>query len=89
MSSSSSAPPGQRSGEVPNSLKYDNVVGFVWAGFMLLFPPMIVDSDKVLPKRFWAWRYIYLGFGLISAAFFYDVLIQLLAQRCCSRSRTF
>ncbi|WP_424005407.1 type IV secretion system DNA-binding domain-containing protein (plasmid) [Haloarcula salina] len=76
MSSSSSAPPGQRSGEVPNSLKYDNVVGFVWAGFMLLFPPMIVDSDKVLPKRFWAWRYIYLGFGLISAAFFYDVLVQ-------------
>ncbi|NLV08231.1 type IV secretion system DNA-binding domain-containing protein [Haloarcula rubripromontorii] len=76
MSSSSSAPPGQRSGEVPNSLKYDNVVGFVWAGFMLLFPPMIVDSDKVLPKRFWAWRYIYLGFGVISAAFFYDVLVQ-------------
>jgi energy-coupling factor transporter ATP-binding protein EcfA2 len=76
VSSSSSAPPGQRSGEVPNSLKYDNVVGFVWAGFMLLFPPMIVDSDKVLPKRFWAWRYIYLGFGLISAAFFYDVLVQ-------------
>ncbi|GGM53365.1 type IV secretion system DNA-binding domain-containing protein [Haloarcula argentinensis] len=76
MSSSSSAPPGQRSGEVPNSLKYDNVVGFVWAGFMLLFPPMIVDSDKVLPKRFWAWRYIYLGFGLMSAAFFYDVLVQ-------------
>ncbi|MFU1782961.1 type IV secretion system DNA-binding domain-containing protein [Haloarcula japonica] len=76
MSSSSSAPPGQRSGEVPNSLKYDNVVGFVWAGFMLLFPPMIVDSDKILPKRFWAWRYIYLGFGLISAAFFYDVLVQ-------------
>ncbi|WP_367176764.1 type IV secretory system conjugative DNA transfer family protein [Haloarcula rubripromontorii] len=76
MSSSSSAPPGQRSGEVPNSLKYDNVVGFVWAGFMLLFPPMIVDSDKVLPKRFWAWRYIYLGFGLISTAFFYDVLVQ-------------
>ncbi|GGM50441.1 type IV secretion system DNA-binding domain-containing protein [Haloarcula argentinensis] len=76
MSSSSSAPPGQRSGEVPNSLKYDNVVGFVWAGFMLLFPPMIVDSDKILPKRFWAWRYIYLSFGLISAAFFYDVLIE-------------
>ncbi|WP_239642357.1 type IV secretory system conjugative DNA transfer family protein [Haloarcula amylolytica] len=43
---------------------------------MLLFPPMIVDSDKVLPKRFWAWRYIYLGFGLTSAAFFYDVLVQ-------------
>ncbi len=61
---------------MPNSLKYDNVVGFVWAGFMLLFPPMIVDSDKVLPKRFWAWRYIYLGFGLISTAFFYDVLVQ-------------
>ncbi len=43
---------------------------------MLLFPPMIVDSDKIFPKRFWAWRYIYLGFGLISAAFFYDVLVQ-------------
>ncbi|WP_137685384.1 type IV secretory system conjugative DNA transfer family protein [Haloarcula mannanilytica] len=74
MSSSSSAPPGQQSGEVPNSLKYDNVVGFFWAGFLLLFPPMIVDGDKVLPKRFWAWRYIYLGFGLVSAVFFHEAL---------------
>jgi hypothetical protein len=42
---------------------------------MLLFPPMWVDSDKPLHKRFWAWRYIYGGFFLVSAVFFAPELL--------------
>jgi len=78
MSSSSDSPhtpPGQQSAEVPQSLKYDDVTSFFWAAVMLLFPPMWVDSDKPLHKRFWAWRYIYCGFFLISAIFFAPELL--------------
>ncbi|MBX0288527.1 type IV secretion system DNA-binding domain-containing protein [Halomicroarcula sp. F28] len=74
-SDSSHTPPGQQSAEVPQSLKYDDVTSFLWAAVMLLFPPMWVDSDKPLHKRFWAWRYIYSGFFLVSAIFFAPELL--------------
>ena len=74
-SDSSHTPPGQQSAEVPQSLKYDDVTSFLWAALMLLFPPMWVDSDKPLHKRFWAWRYIYTGFFLVSTVFFAPELL--------------
>jgi len=74
-SDSSATPPGQQSAEVPNSLKYDDFVSFVWAAFMLLFPPMWVESNKPLHKRFWAWRYIYASFFVVSAIFFAPELL--------------
>ena len=69
-SDSTSSPPGQRSAEVPHRLKYDDFASFMWAFLMLLFPPMWVDRHRSLHKRFWAWRYIYLSFFLVSAIFF-------------------
>lgn len=68
--SDSSAPPGQRSAEVPHRLKYDDFASLMWVFVMLLFPPMWVDRHRPLHKRFWAWRYIYLSFFLVSAIFF-------------------
>lgn len=73
--SDSTSPPGQKSSEVPHSIKYDDFVTTIWAAFMLLFPPMWVDGDKLLHKRFWAWRYIYLSFGLITVVFFHRSLL--------------
>jgi hypothetical protein len=73
--SNSASPPGQKSSEVPHSIKYDDFVSTIWAVFMLLFPPMWIDDDKLLHKRLWAWRYIYLSFVLISAIFFHQSLL--------------
>ena len=73
--SNSTSPPGQKSSEVRHSIKYDDFVTTIWAAFMLLFPPMWIDDDKLLHKRFWAWRYIYLSFGLITLVFFHQSLL--------------
>lgn len=70
-----SSPPGQKPTEVPSSLKYDEATMVVWSLFMLLFPPMWVDSDKPIHKRFWAWRYIYTGFAIAIGFVFSQALL--------------
>jgi len=42
----------------------------MWAFLLLLFPPMWIDRHRPLHKRFWAWRYIYLSFFVVTAIFF-------------------
>ncbi|WP_135305409.1 type IV secretory system conjugative DNA transfer family protein [Haloarcula amylovorans] len=67
--------PGQKSGEMPTSLKYDGPAMLFWSVFMLLVPPMWIDSDKLLHRRFWAWRYIYAGFAIITGLLFAEALL--------------
>lgn len=74
-SSDSHSPPGQHTSEVPHQLKYDSTVTFLWAGFMLLFPPLWAEGDKPLHRRFWAWRYIYLLFFGVTAIVFHEPLL--------------
>ncbi|MFC6977029.1 hypothetical protein ACFQL1_23665 [Halomicroarcula sp. GCM10025709] len=69
MSSDPSTQPGQKNTEVPTQLRDDGVVMIFWAFFMFMFPAMWVDADKPLHKRFWAWRYLYLGFTVVTAIF--------------------
>ena len=78
MSSNSdprNSPPGQQPSEVPHQLKNDEFVTFFWGAAMLLFPPIWAEGDKPLHRRFWAWRYIYLSFILLSAAVFHEPLL--------------
>ncbi|QIO25260.1 type IV secretory system conjugative DNA transfer family protein [Haloarcula sp. JP-L23] len=74
--SQSSTPPGQQPAELPPSLKYDEPAMIVWSLFMLLFPPMWMDGDKPFHKRFWAWRYVYLGFLLVTALYYAEALLR-------------
>ncbi|MBX0296934.1 type IV secretory system conjugative DNA transfer family protein [Haloarcula nitratireducens] len=67
--------PGQKPGEMPTSLKYNEPAMLVWSVFMLLVPPMWIDSDKLLHRRFWAWRYIYCGFTIITGLLFVEPLL--------------
>ncbi|MFC7078071.1 type IV secretory system conjugative DNA transfer family protein [Haloarcula halophila] len=75
MSSDPTTQPGQKNTEVPTQLRDDGVVMFFWAFFMFVFPAMWVDADKPLHKRFWAWRYLYLGFTAVTAIFFLPALL--------------
>ncbi|MBV0926375.1 type IV secretion system DNA-binding domain-containing protein [Halomicroarcula limicola] len=74
-SQSSTTPPGQKPTELPSSLKYDEPAMILWSVFMLLVPPMWVDSDKALHRRFWAWRYIYAGFAIVTGLLFAEALL--------------
>lgn len=61
---------------LPADMRNDDVVMFFYMGVLILVPPLWVEEHEDLHHRFWKWRYIYLGYFILTTVVFLSGILE-------------